>query len=50
MITASLRATATAARLKPIVSLSFRPGVPYHPQTQGKIEAFIEHDNHHRYH
>jgi len=25
-------------------------GAPYHPQTQGKIEAFIEHYNHQRYH
>jgi transposase InsO family protein len=23
---------------------------PYHPQTQGKIERFIDHYNHHRYH
>ena len=25
-------------------------GAPYHPQTQGKIESFVEHYNHERYH
>ncbi len=25
-------------------------GAPCHPQTQGKIEAFVEHYNHRRYH
>ena len=31
-------------------SMSRVRGAPLHPQTQGQIEAFVEHYNHQRYH